>query len=261
MTSLSNLFRSDRTVVNQSGAKEISIRSLQPPLPDQTLAETPVNTGAMFAERSRMLQEMEQRSAMVNADIQQRMENAAADIETMRAAWAEEKEQLQQQAYDEGFQAGFEDGRNKAQSDMQETIEAANETTTLSYQNATQYLINQERVILDIAIRSAEQIINKTMEDDEEAYLSIVRKGIKEAQEMKEIKLYVPTEHFKMVTASRAELASIFPPETPFMIFVNEDFDATDCFVETNSGRIVVSVDEQLNELKEQLVEIMESGV
>ncbi|ARK25768.1 flagellar assembly protein FliH [Sporosarcina sp. P37] len=257
---MSNLFRSGRTVMNQNPVKEISIRNLQPPQ-DAAEEEKPVSAGALFMERNRLLQEMEQRRQITDTEIKQRMEEAAADIESMQAAWANEKEQLQQQAYDEGFQAGFEDGRNKALAEMREMVEAANETTTLSYENATQYLINQERVILDIGIRSAEQIINKTIEDDDEAYLCLVRKGIKEAQEMKEIKLFVPTEHFKMVTTHRAELASIFPPETPFLIFVNEDFNATDCFIETNHGRIVVSVDDQLNELKEQLVKIMEDGV
>ena len=55
-------------------------------------------------------------------------------------------------------------------------------------------------------------------------------------------------------------LHQFFRPDIPFLIFVNEDFDRTDCYIETNHGRIVVSVDEQLNELREQLVEIMESG-
>lgn len=259
MTSLSNLFRSDRTIVQDNKVKEISIRSMLNETTEEV--ETGSNPGMMFAERNRLMQEVEQRSSIIEAEIEQNLARAAAEIESMHAAWASEKELLQQQAYEEGFQQGFEDGRNKAIADMNEMVEAANETTKLSYQNATQYLLNQERVILDIAIRSAEQIINKTLEDDDETFLSIVRKGIKEAQEMKEIKLFVPTEHFKMVTNSRAELASIFPPETPFLIFVNEDFSATDCFIETNHGRIVVSVDKQLNELKEQLVKIMESGV
>ncbi|MDV6376717.1 flagellar assembly protein FliH [Sporosarcina sp. GW1-11] len=256
---MSNLFRSERTIVNEKQVKEISIRNmLEEPVEP---IEKPLTYGMMFAERNRMMQEIQQRSDIADAEIERRMTRAAADIEAMHASWASEKEKLQQSAYDEGFQTGFEDGRNKAIADMREMIEAANETTMLSYQNATQYLMNQERVILDIAIRSAEQIIHKALEDDDETYLSIIRKGIKEAQEMKEIKLFVPTEHFKMVTHNRSELASIFPPETPFLIFVNEDFSATDCFIETNHGRIVVSVDDQLNELKEQLVKIMESGV
>ena len=246
--------------MNQSPTKAISIRNLQSVEPTDE-AEEPVSTGMMFMERNRLLQEIEQRKNIIDTEIQQRLEQAAADIESMHAAWVSEKEELQQQAYDEGFQVGFDDGRNKAIAEMSEMIESANEITALSYENATQYLINQERVILDIGMHSAERIINKVIEADDEAYLSIVRKGIKEAQESKEIKLFVPTEQFKMITTHRSELASIFPPETPFLIFVNEDFNATDCFIETNHGRIVVSVDDQLNELKEQLVKIMEDGV
>lgn len=260
MTSLSNVFRSERTVMNQNPVKEITIRNLHAPQFIEE-AEEPIIDGALFMERNRLLHEMEQRKNIIDVEIKQRLDQAAADIESMHAAWASEKEELQQQAYDEGFQAGFEDGRNKAMAEMREMVDVANETTTLSYENATQYLINQERVILDIGMRSAEQIINKTIEEDDEAFLAIVRKGIKEAQESKEIKLFVPTEQFKLVTNNRPELASIFPPETPFLIFVNEDFNATDCFIETNHGRIVVSVDDQLNELKEQLVKIMEDGV
>ena len=67
-------------------------------------------------------------------------------------------------------------------------------------------------------------------------------------------------DYFELISDNRAELASIFPPDVPFLIFANEDFDSTECYIETNHGRIVVSVDEQLNELREQLIEIMESG-
>ena len=56
-------------------------------------------------------------------------------------------------------------------------------------------------------------------------FLSIVRRAIKEAREMKEIKLYVSTEYFELVSNNRAELASIFPPDVPFLIFANEDFE------------------------------------
>lgn len=257
MTSLSNLFRSERTVVSTNTVKAIGIRSLEPETPSEPRE---ISLDSARQERDRMLAQATEQIEREKTELLNMRQTAEADIEASRAAWLAEKEQLQQQAYEEGFQAGFEDGRMKAYAEMEESIQSANETTKLSYQNATQYLLNQERVILDLAIRSAEQIIGKALAEDEEAYLSIVKKGLKEAQEMKDIKLFVPLEHFKLITDHRAELASIFPPEIPFLIFVNEDFDAADCYIETNHGRIVASVDEQLNELKEQLVEILESG-
>lgn len=61
------------------------------------------------------------------------------------------------------------------------------------------------------------------------------------------------------MTGGREELAEIFPPDVPFLIFVNEDLNDTECYIETNHGRIVVSVDEQLKELRSKLIELLES--
>ena len=99
-------------------------------------------------------------------------------------------------------------------------------------------------------MRTAERIMGQTLQEDQESYLSLVKRALKEAREMKEIKLYVSLDYFELVSDNRTELASIFPPDVPFLIFVNEDFNATDCYIETNHGRIVVSIDEQLNELR-----------
>jgi len=42
-------------------------------------------------------------------------------------------------------------------------------------------------------------------------------------------------------------------------IFVDEDMNETDCYIETNHGRIVVSIDEQVQELRRKLVDILDS--
>ena len=193
------------------------------------------------------------------ASIEQMRQIGSEDIASMQAAWQDEKLVLQQQAYEEGFQVGYEEGRNKV-FPIWQLIRNANEVTELSYGNAQKYLESQERVILELAIRTAERIIGQTIQEDEESFLSLIKRALKEAREMKEIKLYVSLDYFELVSDNRTELASIFPPDVPFLIFVNEDFNATDCMIETNHGRIVVSIDEQLNELRSKLVEIMESG-
>ncbi len=214
----------------------------------------------LFVERDRMLKDARTQIEMERGAVEQMRQTAQEDIAAMQAAWEQEKTALQQQAYDEGFQVGYEEGRSKSISDMSESVKIANEVTIQSKENALKYLDEQERNILEIAMRTAERILGKTLEENEEAFLSIVKRGLKEAREMKEIKLYISVSQFELVSSNRAELASIFPPDVPFLIFANDDFDTNECIIETNQGRIVVSVDEQLNELKEKLVEMLESG-
>jgi len=258
MTLLSSIFRSQKKTSANSEKREISIRKFHT-TPESTVVEE-LTMVDVLAERSRLLDDAHKTIASENEMLENMRLVASEEIASMQNAWKEEKIQLQQQAYDEGFQLGFEEGRDKALSDMKSSIQLANEVTEMSYENAAKYLVSQERVILELAMQSTKKIMGKALENDDGVFLTIVRRALKEAREMKEIKLYISADYFKLVSDNRMELAAIFPPDIPFLIFANDDFKSTECYIETNHGRIVVSIDEQLNELRKQLIEIMESG-
>ncbi|WP_192597285.1 flagellar assembly protein FliH [Sporosarcina limicola] len=258
MTLLSNIFRSHDTIFEERKTRKISIRSLS--VSQDMKHPEKLSLDVLLAERDRLYKEANGTIEQEKVNIEQLRQTAMDDISSMQATWENEKMVLQQQAYDEGFQVGYEEGRNKALSDMEISIQQANDATEQSHINADKYLVSQERVILELAMLTAKRIIGHSLKEDEEVYLSIVRRALKEAREMKEIRLYVSSTYFKLVSDNRAELTSIFPPDVPFLIFANDDFESTQCYIETNHGRIVVSIDDQLNELRERLVEIMESG-
>lgn len=263
MTSLSNIFRSSRTISKEGNIKEIAIRNLDMPLTDEAANDVKkevLSREVFFLERDRMLKEARMTIEIEKSNLEHLRQTALDDIKDMQTAWQKEKIDLQQQAYDEGFQVGYEDGRNKAISEMSDAVKTANEVTLQSQDNALKYLDSQERVILEIAMSTANRILGTVLENDNEMFVSLVKRGLKEARETKEIKLYVSLDDYDNISANRIELAAVFPPDIPFLIFANEDFEKNDCIIETNQGRIVVSVDEQLNELKEKLVELMESG-
>lgn len=182
------------------------------------------------------------------------------EIEQLKLTWEEERPTRVQEAYDEGFGQGYEDGVNKANEAMAEMLKTANEVIIHAQENARKYLDDQEAVILELGLTAAERILGTSLERDDQLFVSIVKRGLKEAREMKEIKIYVSPVYYELITKNRDELAEMFPPDVPFLIFVDEDLEqATDCFIETNHGRIVVSIDEQLNELRLKLNEILES--
>lgn len=182
------------------------------------------------------------------------------EIEQLKLTWEEERPTRVQEAYDEGFGQGYEDGANKVNTAMAESLKTANEVIMHAQENARKYIEDQEAGILELGLTAAERILGTSLERDDQLFVSIVRRGLKEAREMKEIKIYVSPAYYELITKNRDELAEMFPPDVPFMIFVDEDLENdTDCFIETNHGRIVVSIDEQLNELRLKLNEILES--
>lgn len=255
---MSNIFKSRQSSQPEASKRNISIRNLHPV---EEVEEEPsgVTMESVLQERDRLFGIERRAIEDERRQIDEMRRIAAEDIGAMQTAWTEEKQRLQQEAYDEAFQIGFSEGREKALGDMNASIEQAAETTRQSQDNAQQYQASQERVILEIAMKASERIIGTVLEDDEEKFLDVVKKALKEVREMKEIKLYVSLDYYPLVSENRGELASIFPPEVPFLIFPNEDFESTECYIETNHGRIVVSIDEQLTHLRQQLIEVLES--
>lgn len=262
MTSLSKIIRSREAIENKNGAIQIKIRDLFAKSfstePDADEGKRSISLAEVYKERDRILEETYREIDLKRKEFELYRKSQLEQLEKLKQQWEEEKLVLQREAYDEGFQQGYEEGMKKATSDMESSLKLANETIENARINAHKYLEGQELVILDLAIKSAEKIIGAALEKDETLFLSIVRRGIKEARESKEIRLYVSSKYYKLVTDNREELAAMFPPDVPFLIFVNEEMDDTDSYIETNHGRIVLSIDEQLKELRLKLSEILE---
>lgn len=257
MTSLSKIFRNVYLSESKENTKPIQIRNLY--VQEMMNTDEPLTIDVLTQERSKMLEQVNQEIAEKRALLTKDIEETKQYVENQLNAWEEEKIVYQQQAYDEAFIQGLEEGRLKAQADMQNSLKLANETMKIAHENAANYLQQQEQVILELALRTAERIIATKLGDNEELFLSIVKRGLKEAREMKVIKLYVSPTYFELVSNNREELSSIFPVDVPFMVFVDEDMNETDCYIETNHGRIVVSIDEQVQELRRKLVDILDN--
>ncbi|MER2009134.1 MAG: flagellar assembly protein FliH [Psychrobacillus sp.] len=257
MTLLSKIFRNVQMDGNAEKFRPIHIRNLTV---EETSDETPLAIKENFnIERSKMWEEVNQEITNKQKQLQLEVENTRQQIQQELNEWNNQKLSYQQSAYEEGFAQGVEEGRQKALADMQSSLKTANEAMQTAYENAAAYLQQQEQVILELSIRNAERIIGVKLEENHDLFLSIVQRGLKEAREMKEIKIYVSPYYFNLVSKNREELASIFPIDVPFMIFVDEEMNDTDCYIETNHGRIVVSIDEQVKELRRKLVDILES--
>ena len=260
---MSRIIRS--TLAKQSEEKEITIQPFHLFQPDtvdgfEQLEEEPIITREeLLAERDQLLAVAMQKVELERQQFDQFRTEQLQMIAELKHMWEEEKLTLQQQAYEEGFAQGYEEGIQKANADMQQALQTANETMEYAKENAQAYIESQEVVILELALTATERILNTVLERDEEVFVSIIKRGLKEAREMKEIKIYVSPEYHAVVSKNRDELAEMFPTDVPFMIFVNEDLSNTDSYIETNHGRIVVSMDTQLNELRIKLREILDS--
>ncbi|MDM5332724.1 flagellar assembly protein FliH [Ureibacillus composti] len=262
---MSRLIRSIKSEQQEQHSVNIQIRDLFTKTFDgeeeeqQQHAEPQISLEEIYAERDQLLFDAGLQIETQRQEFEQYRHEQLEQIEQLKMLWEEEKLVLQQQAYEQGFGQGYEEGINKANADMAESLKVANETIEHSLENARKYIEDQEHVILDLALAASQKIIGASLDRQDELFVSIIKQGLKEAREMKEVKIYISPKYYELITSYRDELVEMFPIDVPFLIFVNEDLNDTESYIETNHGRIVVSIDSQLNELRLKLHEILDS--
>ncbi|MFB1081112.1 flagellar assembly protein FliH [Jeotgalibacillus sp. JSM ZJ347] len=210
-------------------------------------------------ESNKLVQDANVQAQQLLEDAQQQTEELLSRIEEKKNQWQIEKEALQKQAYEEAFAQGYEEGRNKGYNDVSHLINGAQEVAASAKEALQAHLEENEMVILELAIKAAEKIISQQLGGSPEKYLPVVKKGIKEAREMKEVKIYTAVQQFTYLQSEREELLALFPTDVKLYIYPEEELEPYKCFIETANGRIDISIDTQLTELKAGLVEILRS--
>lgn len=189
----------------------------------------------------------------------QQAEAIKAEIEAEKQRWEEvERRQLEEDARKIGYDDGCSMGRQHGYEEMHEHIDHAKSIVELSKNDYKNYLQSSEKTILELAVQIAEKIIDTEIKTSEDVFLSIVKKVIKEAREYREVRLMVHPNNYENILLQKEELQGIFPKETDFYIFPDDEIEETSCIIESSNGRIDASIDSQLNEVKQKLLEILE---
>ncbi len=201
---------------------------------------------------------------IAEAKAEQLIEEASQEAEHLRNAiqeeknlWDDEKRRLSEEAWNEGYQNGLEEGRTAGKSEYKSLIETAVNTINEAKLDSQTYTVQAERTILDLAVASTESILGSLLSEEPERFVGVVKKALVELKNEKEIEIFVHPSKFHLLVTSRNALKSVFPREVQCYIYPNEELNENDCIVECETIRINAGIDSQLHELKERLAELL----
>jgi len=252
MILLSRLIKSQYTNHHEEG-KKIAVQTIRTLLQEKLDENNP----EMLKEASFIIQ-----SAKNDADqmIQKAMEESSIiqqQIQVEKSNWDQEHEQLIEQAKQEGYAEGLELGRQEALKQYKSTIEESNHIIELSKRDYDEKIQSAENAILELSIKIAEKIVAAKLSESPSHFLPLVKKGLNEVKEYEHIKIHVHPLYYEFVLSQKDELRTLVTNDTDFNIYANAELNEHDCFIESAFGRIDVSIDTQLKQLKKQLIDLL----
>jgi flagellar assembly protein FliH len=257
MISLSRLIKSHWANTIEKEKKVISIKVIEPIKDGNheiTLNQTD-NEKQAILENAKFEAEMLIQQATVHAEAIR--EKVAQEL----SEWELEKQHLAELARQVGYSEGLQEGREKGYQEYQDTILLAKKVVESSKIDYQLHIESSESTILELGIKAAEKILGKTLKENEEEFLHIVKRSLKEARDYREVQVHIHPNHYGFLLSQKDELMALFPKEIDLYIYPDHELSEESCIIESSSGRIDASIDVQLGEIKQKLIEILEAGL
>lgn len=206
-----------------------------------------------------VLSDAEDQASRIVEQANSELEKTMAEINQCRADFEEERMQLIEEAKQAGYQDGFQKGEADAMSQYRSILDQANDIVSLAKQDYEEKIESSAEKIVELAFELAKRVWYSA-EDTKDQFLALVKQVISEVKEYDDISIYVDPEHYDHVMEYKDELIRILQKDTHLAIYSDEKAPKGTCYVETSFGKVEASVDTQMNQLKEKLLEVIDSG-
>lgn len=166
-----------------------------------------------------------------------------------------------QSGFDEGRQAGYESGLNQAKIEMEqsllETTKKVQEMLALGSQECRTMMIEAEQEMIDLALEIARKIVATEIKERPETILAIAREALAKVKDQDEVTIRVSPDDFDQMLQARHDLQHQVGRDKPILVAADEAMPQGSCCVDTSCGSVDAKIDSQYENIKKVLMEVM----
>ncbi|WP_196493848.1 flagellar assembly protein FliH [Ornithinibacillus caprae] len=244
--------------MSDSQKRLIQIRQIQVKKEQQEQLEATVENTVVEEEKTLQAIRNEVEELLIQKDtiIQETKE----EVEQEKINWEQEKQQYIELAKQEGYQAGFNLGKDEGLAEYQGLIAQANSIIQSATNDYHTTIEKSEDSIVEMAVFVAEKILKQQITEKPETFLHIVREAIDSLKDKSSISIYLHPNNYEAVLQQKNELKQIVTNKAELSLYVDEKATEGSCVIEHPFGKIDASIDTQLLQIRDVLhVVVMEN--
>ncbi|MDF2535888.1 MAG: flagellar assembly protein FliH [Bacillales bacterium] len=194
------------------------------------------------------------------------IELAAQDhVNKLRDAFHKESEIHRLEAKEQGFQEGFELGRQEAESQIQQEysdkIEQANKLLELAHEQKDAIISEAEPFLLELSTAIATQIIKQELTDYPDKFVELIKQHILRIKEREYVSVCIHPDDYEFVQSQRAQLIAVVNGETEIKIIPDPLVSIKGCVIRTDYGSVDARIDTQIDEIKKVILDALRRGL
>ncbi|WP_182101578.1 FliH/SctL family protein [Niallia taxi] len=219
---------------------------------------------AKLLEEKRQLEEEIKALQLQHQNVLEQIENdkneALIEIDEWWKGKNLEAQQLADQMAQQGLQQGFQEGLEQAERENTEKVKEIEVLLKTAYEERTKIIETAEPFLLQLSVGIAERILKDELTQEPEQILSIVREGLRQVKEKGEVTLRVTPDDYSTILPYADELKLCLDASCELKIIPDHNIQAG-AMIDLPHGTFDVTIDSQLNAIKEQLLAYQEERI
>lgn len=176
--------------------------------------------------------------------------NTAAQI---IAAAKEEADKIREQAYREGFEAGFREGVAHGEESAREMLERARAVLAAAEAERTATFNRLEKEILELAQEIAKRIVAAELKTNQEVVLAITKEALTLVRDRPHILVLVHPDDLAVCQQARQQFEALLPDNAVLRILPDLKVERGGCIVDTGEGVVDATLASRWAMLLEEL--------
>ncbi|MGP4072250.1 flagellar assembly protein FliH [Piscibacillus sp. B03] len=198
------------------------------------------------------LREIEMAKEKANEIINQAKEQADQILNEAK----EKSQTLAEEAKEAGFSEGYEKGLQDARHEYETLINKAQEITNQAKVEHQSKIEEADQDILRIAVKCTEIILHQKLMEEPAAFVNIVKSAVRETIEQTDVTLKVHPNDYGLILDRKESIKEMFPKQVVLTIFPDQSLAEKTCIVESPVGTVDASLDTQLSQLEDRLINL-----
>jgi flagellar assembly protein FliH len=210
------------------------------------------------AEATRFLADAQSEASRIMAEAEQQYQAQNERLAKEEQEWRLNLDREEEIAKQKGYENGYLEGQTRGLESWQAELDELKRFLEKTKEDYYQVLHEAEPQMIVLAIKAAEKILGSELQENPESWSSLIKQLVKEVRESEEIKLYVPLQWYELTLSYREELVNLLQSNATLFIYPDETLQENGAIIEFPFGKIDASLDVQLKEIREKLLEQIE---
>lgn len=214
----------------------------------------------LLNRKDQIIKENTQLRELAKKENEKIIEHARLEYEKMIISAKQESQIIyneeKERAYAQGYEAGYNQSMSEYHALISEALEIKN--SVLTWKN--EQVDNLEKNIIDLVLNSIEKIIKIKLNEDDNVVLNILKEGLDKFTFTESLIVRASNDDFDIINSSKDKILAMTDHIDQIEIKVDNSLKKGDIIIDTNSGSINPSVTNQLEILKEEFLNLLQSG-